>query len=166
MGCFSLSLTQGQVTIVDDDDFERLSKNKWQARRDKDRGFYAERMEYAGHKTPYRIGMAREILGLGRGDPRIADHINGDTLDNRKCNLRIVDHSQNMQNRKLGKNSSSGLRGVCWHRRDKRWTAYIKHRGKRVHLGYFKTKEQAYGAYCAAAEKMHGEYRRTEKHES
>lgn len=155
-----IPLTQGQFAKVDASDFEWLSQWKWHVKRDRGGVFYAERKQYVGDDTQITVMMHREILGLEIGDSRISDHISGDTLDNRRCNLRCVNHAQNMQNRKLGSNSSSGLKGVCWHSRDERWTAYIKHFGRRIHLGNFGTKEEAHASYMRASSELHGEYAR------
>jgi len=71
------------------------------------------------------------------------DHINGDPLDNRLSNLRIVTHSINLRNRSLPINNKSGKTGVSWSLRDKRWRAYIKMNNKQKHLGYYNNKEDA-----------------------
>jgi hypothetical protein len=72
------------------------------------------------------------------------DHINGNKLDNRKCNLRLVTRGQNNQNQKISRsNTKSNVRGVAWFSRDKKWRAYVNFNGKQIHLGYFDTKEAA-----------------------
>lgn len=65
------------------------------------------------------------------------DHINGKAGDNRICNLRDVTRKQNMENKKVYKNSKTGYPGVSWHSRDKKWNVRIGHYGKRISLGYF-----------------------------
>ncbi len=65
------------------------------------------------------------------------DHINGIAGDNRICNLRDVTRKQNMENKKVYKNSKTGYPGVSWHSRDKKWNVRIGHYGKRFSLGYF-----------------------------
>lgn len=66
------------------------------------------------------------------------DHINHNTLDNRRCNLRLVTIAQNQQNR-IGpaSNNKSGVRGVCWVRREQKWKAAIRINGKDIYLGKF-----------------------------
>ncbi|WP_442951582.1 HNH endonuclease [Paenibacillus sp. GYB004] len=68
----------------------------------------------------------------------LVDHINHDTMDNRLVNLRLVTRSENGQNRKgAQQNSKSGIRGVSWHKQNKKWVAQIKVNGKRMCLGFF-----------------------------
>lgn len=79
------------------------------------------------------------------------DHINGDKTDNRIANLRDVTKSLNMHNIAAPRrDSASGLRGVGWHRSSQKWRAQLSVNGRRVHLGNFSTKEEAYEAYISA----------------
>ena len=86
------------------------------------------------------------------------DHINGNPLDNRKSNLRICTNAENQRNRGVNKNNTSGYKGVCWAKQNKKWKARIKHNGKLIHLGYYKDKEEAARAYDKKAKELHGEY--------
>jgi hypothetical protein len=88
------------------------------------------------------------------------DHASGDTLDNRKVNLRICTHAENQWNRKKSINNTSGYKGVYFHRGNGKWRAKIKLNNKCLHIGYFDTPEKAYKAYCEASEKYHGEFGR------
>lgn len=94
--------------------------------------------------------LHREILGLADDDPREVDHIDGDPLNNRRSNLRIVTHAQNGQNmvrtRYAGKPLSSSHRGVHWHATRRRWIAAVMVAGRRHHLGYFATEDAAAAA--------------------
>ena len=84
------------------------------------------------------------------------DHLNGDKADNRIANLRDVPHCMNQQNQtRPPKNSTSGFRGVAWHKRDKRWQARIKVNGREQYIGYFETAEAAHAAYLAAKLQLH-----------
>lgn len=83
------------------------------------------------------------------------DHINRVRDDNRIANLRIVTHGQNMENRKVQRNNTSGYTGVYPDRGGRRWQARISSNGRWLYLGYFKTPELAHAAYCAAVARLH-----------
>jgi hypothetical protein len=89
------------------------------------------------------------------------DHINGIRDDNRIANLRLATPSQNLQNRPAPSSNTSGFKGVAWHKGARKWQAYISLNSKRMYLGLFSTKEDAYSAYCTAAIKHHGEFANT-----
>lgn len=84
------------------------------------------------------------------------DHINGDKLDNRKSNLRVVTSGENRRNKGKLRTNTSGYLGVVSSRGI--WVARIKNDHKTVHLGSFKTPEEAYAARMAAAPVHHGEF--------
>lgn len=91
------------------------------------------------------------------------DHRNGDPADNRLCNLRQVTHQQNMINRKLHSNNTSGFKGVSVHKQSGRWRARIKNPvGKYEHIGMYDSPECARQAYRERAIQLHGEYARQE----
>ena len=155
-GCFigdkmkRILLTQGQYAIVDDEDFEWLSKYKWCALWNKNnQSFYAVRSKSKKeHGKASLISMARQILRLSYGDKRNSDHINHNTLDNRKSKLRIVSCQQNQFNRKSPK-------GYYWHKAVKKYHARIKVNGKNIYLGLFVTAKEARNAYLKAKEIYH-----------
>lgn len=96
-------------------------------------------------------------------DGQIVDHINGDKLDNRISNLRLVTHAQNMANRACNKTSTSGYKGVYYDNsmsRRKRWGASIHHAGKRITIGRYFTAEDAASAYDEVALKLKGQFAR------
>lgn len=149
-----IKLTQGQYAIVDDVDYTWLNQWKWYAANF--RGHF-----YAARKRKGRmIYMTREILGLGRKDKRQVDHRDHNTLNNRRANIRICSHRQNLMNRKSVSNTSSQFKGVCWLKIDKRWQAAISIKGKTSYLGYFVREEEAALAYDIAATKEYGEFAR------
>jgi len=101
--------------------------------------------------------MHREIMDAPAGME--VDHINGNGLDNRKCNLRLATSSQNKRNqRKQRRKTSSKYKGVYWHKRDKVWVVRIQAEGKEKYIGSYKTEQEAALAYNEAALKYHGEY--------
>jgi hypothetical protein len=153
----TLMLSKGMVAIVDENDLKKIKKYKWHYD-----GLYAERNIYSG-KSRKTERLHRFILGLGQGDKRQIDHINGNKLDNRKENLRICTISQNTMNRPIQKNNTSGFKGVSHCGRGKSWRAYIKLMQKYIHIGYFKSKIEAAKAYNEAAKKYFGEFAQLNK---
>lgn len=106
-----------------------------------------------------RIYLHRFLLNAPKGV--LIDHINGNPLDNRKCNLRMVTVAQNNMNSAVGINKKSGLpKGVYFRKdkKDKQFTAYLGFMGTRMHLGFFNTAKEAEDAYLKAAEFYYPEH--------
>lgn len=141
--------------IVNNSDHSWLSKWNWSA-------CITKNAIYARRSTPDGdIKMHREILGLKRGDGKESDHKNHNGLDNRRRNLRVSTPSQNMANRRPKQGLTSKYKGV--HRNQEpngtiKWIAMLKHKGKRFHLGRFKTEKLAAMSYDVAAKKYHKEF--------
>ena len=150
-----IKLTQGKVTIVDDEDYERLYKYKWHY----DTNGYAARSYHIGNNK-YRLWKIHWSITSKPENKMEVDHINGNRLDNRKCNLRIVTRQQNQMNKKKPKNNKSGHKGVHYDKSRGKWVTYISVNYKRVHLGRFYNKMDAVKAYNKAANKFHGEFAR------
>lgn len=103
-----IQLTQGQVALIDEGDAELIMPHKWCAHWCADvSGFYAERALRLGVNKRTTLRMSRVIMGAPKGLE--VDHINHCTLDNRRANLRIVTHKQNMEN------GGHALRTTCPH---------------------------------------------------
>ena len=84
------------------------------------------------------------------------DHINGNRTDNRIANLRAVTRGGNMQNqRRAHASNTSGLLGVYYKPKNKKWAAQIQANKKRMNLGLFKTAEEAHTAYLKAKRELH-----------
>jgi hypothetical protein len=104
-------------------------------------------------------GVHRVIFFMCTGlQPSVVDHINGNLLDNRIENLRVADCSQNMHNRSMNKNNTSGVKGVSWISSKNGWVAQIGLNGKCKTLGCFNTKELAAEFLELAREMLHGNY--------
>jgi hypothetical protein len=152
-------LTQGFVAIVDDEDLDRVSKHKWCAQRTRtSRGtVYAVTMIALGIKRRERVTLHRFVASPKESE--MVDHINGNGLDNRRCNLRICSMADNCRNRGKTSRNSSGYKGVSLVQgASNRWFAQIRANHKNIYLGTFNTPEAAHDAYKAAAIKLHGDF--------
>lgn len=152
-----IPLTKGKVTVVDDEDYERFGKFKWHCVG----GRYAAR-SVGGRKNKRMVYLHREIIGAKEDE--IVDHINGNKLDNRRSNLRVVTVSENLYNTSIRSDNTSGYKGVsfvkdCRHK----WEARIHKNGKKRVLGYFDTPEDAARMYNFWAIQLFGEYARLNK---
>lgn len=123
--------------IVDDIDADLLDGPRWCLWEG-----YAGRYVRADG-TQRAVFLHRQLLGLERGDRRVADHINGDRLDNRRANLRAVSHRENCQNLRSEPGSSSRYRGVYWHTARGRWGTDVRIDGRNHHVGYFANERDA-----------------------
>jgi len=143
----TIPLSRGKVAIVSPEDYERLAKHSWYFGH---RG-YAMRSKNMPDGRRKTVSMHREILG-SRLDEEV-DHKNRNRLDNQRSNLRVLGHSANLHNR--GAYGSSGVAGVSWDKRKKKWRAEIGRNGKRAWLGYHDTKAAAEREYRTASAKVY-----------
>jgi hypothetical protein len=116
-----IPLTQGEVALVDDKDYEPLMKFQWSVyggTREYEKTKYALRRGVRPDGGQTTVKMHRQILGLTNQDEHV-DHINGNGLDNRRSNLRIVTRSANLHNTPAYRNNRLGIKGV-FYKRDRR----------------------------------------------
>jgi len=152
-----IPLTQEKLAKVDPEDLEKVSAYNWYASFwVGGKTFYAaNRSGIKGDKST--IKMHRFVLGVT--DPKIdVDHINHDTLDNRKSNLRSCTHEENNRNCLISSNNKTGFKGVSFEAQTGRYKAQITVRYKPKNLGRYDTPEEAHQAYLEAAKAMHGEF--------
>jgi len=150
-----VSLTNGGVSLVDDQDFSKVSGYKW----------FRKRNDYNG-EVAVTTGRPREYLHrLVMEAPKgmNIDHINGNGLDNRRKNLRICTPAENSRNSKIYSNNTSGFKGLTWHKGSKRWIVRLTKNYKRIHIGYFTDVLEAAKAYNAAAIKHFGGFAKLNK---
>lgn len=137
-----------RYSIIDDDSFVIISRYRWNC----DKDGYAI-------STGTRLKMHRLIIGAKPGE--IVDHINGNKLDNRSSNLRIVNSKENAWNYESSRGSSK-FRGVNRaNSKSERWEACIFNNGKQLHLGTYGTPEEAAKAYDKKAVELRGAFART-----
>lgn len=132
-----IELTRNQVTLVDEEDYDDLLKiGSW-------RTSGTSPLFYASTDIGYTVLMHRVILERKLGEPipegYVVDHINRDTLDNRRENLRLATKSQNGFNSGMRKNNTSGYKGVDFHTTRGQYRARLG----ATHLGWFSTMEEA-----------------------
>ena len=150
-----IPLTQGKVALIDDEDYGLVSQYKWCA--SKSRGVWYAMANIRINGKYCHVKMHRLILGLCVGEGKNVDHIDHNTLDNRRCNIRICSISQNQHNQKPRK-ATSRFKGVHWHKRNKKWAASLHIISRRIYLGYFSAEVDAACAYNKAAKKYFGDF--------
>jgi len=156
-GLWKIPLTKGYVCIVDECDCVSLAMHNWTVAITRGGIPYAYRKRPSTRRQMY---MHRFIMGV-LDCPVQIDHINGNSLDNRRSNLRECTQRQNSYNRRNSKLGKTGRKGVVFDARRNRYRARVRVNGKEVHLGRFLTCWEAAEAYDLAAERLHGEFSST-----
>lgn len=149
--CFA-PLTLGYVTMVSPEDSHHL-ESWWQAKVRDGIAYACKRLGGKGQRRNYYLH--RDILNVP--DELFGDHRNGDTLDNRRPNLRVASCSENNANRRMKRRALP--RGV-YLRQDGAYMAMIRKDGVQRHLGRFSDPDIAHAAYVKAAAELHGEFAR------
>ena len=150
-------LTHGRQFLVDASDVELVRRFHWHAACG---GRYVARNKKNEAGKWGTLEYLHRYLMLPK-DGMHVDHANGDGMDNRRLNLRLATHSENLSNQRKQKNRSSKFKGVTWHKARAKWRAQIKCKGlpnSDRHLGYFESEETAARAYDAAAKRLFGAF--------
>lgn len=143
--------SKGETFLVDIDDYNLIKGTCWW-------------MNSHGYITGCVNGkdvLMHRIL-TGCNDDALVDHINHNRADNRRRNLRIVNHSQNNMNKAIQKNNTSQHVGVSFNKKSGAWVAFIAKDRKQIHLGSFASKQGAIEARRKAEAELFGEYSYTE----
>ena len=149
-----IPLSRGLVALVDDVDYERVAaEGSWHAHSN-GRTVYARRNQWVDGRC-ITTRLHNFITGLD-----YVDHANGNGLDNRRSNLRAASHAQNMGNKRLYRNNTSGFKGVGLHKKSGLWQARLWIDGHLQYFGLHATPEEAARAYDAAALQIFGKFAR------
>ena len=140
----------GGKTLVDDEDYEQLLKEGWKWQYSDG---YAVRED---SKTRRKIKLCNWLLGLPM--TQMIDHIDHNTANDQRYNLRPCTASQNRCNAAKKANSSSKYKGVAWNKRFKKWQVYICVFKKQTYLGSYSNEEEAARVYDRAAKELHEEF--------
>jgi hypothetical protein len=156
---------KGYDVIIDDEDYEKI-KGSWAPSRTKRGIVYFHRTVRVRNAKSIHIVLHRLVMGCVPNDGVIIDHINMNTLDNRKSNLRISSKSLNSANRDKPSTNTSGYKGVRNVNQEPNrnlkapWAARIHYNHKNIHIGYYQTAIEAAKAYDVMAVKLFGEHAR------
>lgn len=147
-----IQLSKGKVTILDLDDAIKFGIYNWSVLQTKT-GWYSVRNEKSVDKTSQKMFYLHRLI-MDCPDHLFVDHINGDTLNNKKNNLRIVTKRENNLNKTGNIISSSKYKGVSWYSRRSMWRARIDG----IDIGMFNIEEEAALAYDVKAKERHKEF--------
>lgn len=143
-----------KISTIDFQDLEEVLTYRWYvscARKET----ATQKAYFRAISTTYGKSVFLHRLLMKAGEGEIIDHVDQNPLNNRRSNLRFCTASMNQRNRKARKTSSSKYRGCWWSKDKKRWVSQIRVNGKKLHLGSFKTEEEAGNAFSDAEAKYH-----------
>lgn len=151
-----IPLTRGKYALVSSQDRSWVERYNWCVL-----GEHGYAGRFISKGLPVKR-MHREVLErlLGRALSRheLVDHINHDTLDNRRENLRLADNSQNHGNQRLTSRNTSGHKGIFWEADRRKWRTTIRYRGLAIIIGRFEERQEAAWFYDQWAIALHGDY--------
>jgi hypothetical protein len=147
--------------LIDDEDYNKIKVYKWYINKDKKNNRYTVRATLYKKLSKYNykhksIYIHSLIMNAKKGE--VVDHKNHNTLDNRKCNLRICTNQQNIFNQKLNKRNTSGYKGVSFNKSAKKWKAKVCYNYKDYYLGLFSNILDAKKAYEIKAKELFKEF--------
>jgi hypothetical protein len=151
-----VTLSKGHVVTIDVEDVPLVEGFNWTSVVAK-YTVYGARTDYSGPKSR-SISMHREIMDAPPGLE--VDHIDGNGLNNRRSNLRVVTRAQNAWNRRKASYNKSGFKGVTLDKPTGKWRAQITLNRKQRFLGHYDTIAEAAAVYAKASAELHGEFGR------
>lgn len=151
-------ITNG-IVLLDEADLSAVLEHNWYAVR-KGNKIYACTTLYDKNRSSkrYKLYMHRYLKGAIKGET--VDHVNGDGMDNTRCNLRKCSKAENARNSELSASNTSGYKGVTWNKNAKKWLAQLKVDRRHVYIGVFTDILDAAKAYNTAALEHFGEFAR------
>lgn len=147
-----IPLTRGLSALIDDVDFELVSKHRWHARAVKNRSYASSKI------NGKNVSLHAYLLTPPQNSD--IDHIDGNGLNNQRFNLRICSHMENMANQKQHRDSKSPYKGIWRAQHCDRWAVQLVYRGRKLYLGLFKDPIEAAKAYDLKAKELHGSFAR------
>lgn len=155
-----IELSQGQVALVDNEDYARVSQRNWYATKTM-YGYYAAGWTPMVKGKRSGLLMHRVIMGAKKGQE--VDHRDGNGLNNQRYNLRFCTGSQNLQNQRISTHPSklSKYKGVTWHKGGRKWQVAIRGENKKnYYLGSYADEIKAARVYDEKAKELFGEFAR------
>lgn len=146
--------------IIDKDDYELIKDFTWGAYKQRETSDYYIKTDMVIDGVRKKIKLHRFLMNCKLNDGKIIDHINGNTMDNRRINLRFSTKNGNQRNSKPQSNSKSGIAGVGFHKASGKYRARIVVDNKEKYLGVFETLEQAIQVRKDAEKKYFKEFAR------
>lgn len=137
--------------MIDKDDLEKCSQLTWHYAKNKDSKYIQTRIKGK------MIKLHRFLMGINDSN-LLVDHVNRDTLDNRKVNLRVCNYRENSFNKSVRVDNTSGIPGVSFHNANNKWRTKIKYNNVTIHLGYFEDINEALINRRIAEEILFGKY--------
>lgn len=151
-----------KTVLLDDDDYNLLSKYNWHFTTSNGKIFYAVRNIQLGPKKRTVIKMHRAILQLTER-ATVVDHIDGDGLNNQRSNLRVCTQGENVKNMRAKSSNKTGFKGVKYLKRIRKYMARITVNYEHIYLGVYHDPITAAQKYNEAATKYFGEFARLNK---
>lgn len=146
---------KGYQVLVDAEYMDMILDHNWYIV-DEDTSIYFRTQDPCNKEK--MISLHRLIMGCTYGDGRVIDHINRNTLDNRRCNLRDADMQLNSYNRRLNRNNKTGYKGVHYYKKGGKYRVSINYQKQRIDGGLYTSKIEAAEHYDMIAQRLHGEF--------